>query len=112
MLTIEFISETLTDDSYFTIVPPIIERLLQMQSHPSFSVRAKALSVFRACIEQMEMYKDTNTYRQTVYSFIESIVDPWIHALDGNLRINVDHFDETVVRLTHATYKVIKFRIY
>jgi hypothetical protein len=106
----EFISETLTDDHYFTVVSPIMERLLKMQSSPSFRLRAKALSVFRACIEQMEMYSNMDTYVEIETAFIESGVDRWIVALDLNLQNRPNHFDELAVRLTHATCKVIRMK--
>jgi hypothetical protein len=107
---VEFISETLTDDSYFSIVPPIVERLLAMQEHPSLLVRAKAQSVFRACIEQMEMYKDTSAYQATVKSFVDVTIGPWMTSLNHSLAVNVTTLsgDDFVaaVKLKHATYKV------
>ena len=106
----EFISETLTDESYFTIVPPIVERLLAMQGDSNFLVRAKAQSVFRACIEQMEMYKDTSAYQATVRAFIDSAMGPWMQSLNQNLAVDSttlskEEFD-TAVKLKYSTYKV------
>jgi hypothetical protein len=108
-LTVEFISETLTDESYFTVAPPIMHRLLTMQSGPPL-LRSKALSVFRACIEQMEMYKDTSAYKDAVRSYVDSSLQPWIEALNRNLAVDIttavgDEYD-AVVKLTYATYKV------
>jgi hypothetical protein len=107
----EFISETLTDESYFSIAPAIIQRLLAMQTESSFLVRAKAQSVFRACVEQMEMYKDTSGFQGTVRSFIETAMEPWIGALNQNLAVDITAFsgDEfnAIIKLKYATYKVI-----
>jgi hypothetical protein len=106
----EFLSETLTDESYFTVVPPITERLLSMQSDAGLLVRAKALSVFRACMEQMEMYKDTSAYRENVKRFIDGAMGPWVAALNKNLGVDIttvsDEDYNAAVKLTHATYKV------
>ena len=107
---LEFISETLTDESYFTIVPPIVERLLVMQGDERFLVRAKAQSVFRACVEQMEMYKDTSAYQATVRAFMDSAMGPWMESLNQSLGINIttlsgDDFN-AAVKLKYATYKV------
>jgi hypothetical protein len=82
-----------------------------MQSDPSFLVRAKAQSVFRACMEQMEMYKDTSAYQKTVRTYVENALGPWIQALQQSLTIDVRHLAgddfDAAVKLTHATYKVI-----
>jgi importin-9 len=107
---IEFISETLTDDSYFSIVPPIIERLLAMQSDDSLLVRAKAQSVFRACVEQMEMYKDTSAYQATVEAYIDSVMGPWVTSLLQGVGVDLmslsgENYDGAI-KLTHAIYKV------
>lgn len=91
-------------------MPPIVERLRVMQSDPSLLVRAKAQSVFRACMEQMEMYKDTSAYQKTVRTYIDGALGPWIEALKQSLMIDVtglrgDEFD-AAVKLKYATYKV------
>src|SRR5947207_15004179 len=88
-----------------------MQRLLSMQSDSSFLVRAKAQSVFRACVEQMEMYKYTTVFQGTVRSFIESAMEPWMTALNGNLGVDIRTFsgDEfnAVIKLKYATYKVV-----
>jgi len=80
-----------------------------MQSGP-LPLRSKALSVFRACIEQMEMYKDTSAYKDAVRSYIDSSLQPWIEALDRNLAEDLTSLKEEEydagVKLTYATYKV------
>ena len=91
-------------------MPPIVERLRVMQKDPSLLVRAKAQSVFRACMEQMEMYKDTSAYQKTVRAYIDGSLGPWIEALKQSLMIDVtglrgDEFD-AAVKLEYATYKV------
>jgi hypothetical protein len=110
VLIVEFISETLTDDAYFSIVPPIIARLLEMQMDASFLVRAKAQSVFRACVEQLEMYKDTSVYHTTVRDVIDTAMAPWVASLRGSLAIDMttlsgETFDEAL-KLKYASYKV------
>jgi hypothetical protein len=106
----EFISETLTDDSYFSIAPATIEKLLEMQNDQSFLVRAKALSVFRACMEQMEMYKDTTAYQKIVREYVEGHIPAWINSFERNLGLNVTAFDgeafDVSVKSIHAIYKV------
>jgi hypothetical protein len=97
-------------------VPPINDRLLAMQYDPSLLVRAKAQSVFRSCMEQMEMYKDTTTYQATVRSYIETAMGPWITALNQNLAIDVttlsgDDYD-AAVKLIYATFKVLPSPIF
>src|SRR5947207_12433106 len=88
-----------------------MQRLLSMQSDSSFLVRAKAQSVFRACVEQMEMYKYTTVFQGTVRSFIESAMEPWMTALNDNLGVDITTFsgDEfnAVIKLKYATYKVV-----
>jgi hypothetical protein len=107
---VEFISETLTDDAYFSIVPPIMERLLQMQSDLSFRVRAKAQSVFRACVEQLEMYKDTSAYQHTVRTCIGAAMGPWIASLNSSLGVLVTGLSggefDAALKLKYASYKV------
>ncbi len=80
-----------------------------MQSGPSL-IRSKALSVFRACIEQMEMYKDTTAYKDTVRSYINSSLQPWIEALNANLGLDLSSLSGEEygagVKLTYASYKV------
>ena len=87
-----------------------MQRLLSMQSDSSFLVRAKAQSVFRACVEQMEMYKDTEMYQDAVRSFIESAMGPWMDRLNQNLNVDVaslagDEFNNAV-KLKYGTHKV------
>ena len=81
-----------------------------MQSDAGLLVRAKALSVFRACMEQMEMYKDTSAYRENVKRFIDGAMGPWVAALNKNLGVDIttvsDEDYNAAVKLTHATYKV------
>jgi len=81
-----------------------------MQAEAGLLVRAKALSVFRACMEQMEMYKDTNVYRGNVKRFVDGAMGPWVAALNGNLSIDIttlsDEDYNATVKLTHAAYKV------
>src|SRR5277367_3728832 len=81
-----------------------------MQEDAGLLVRAKALSVFRACMEQMEMYKDTSAYRENVKRFIDGAMGPWVAALNKNLGVDITTVSEedynAVVKLTHATYKV------
>ena len=107
---VEFISETLTDDTYFAIVPPITHRLLAMQQDTNPLIRAKAQSVFRACIEQLEMYKDTTVYRDTVRQFIESALPAWADALNTNLQLDLTIMGgediQAALKLKFATYKV------
>ena len=81
-----------------------------MQSNPSLLIRAKAQSVFRACIEQMEMYKDTTAYGETVHTYIKSVVGPWMTSLNECLGVDItslpgDDYDGAV-KLKYATYKV------
>jgi hypothetical protein len=106
----EFISETLTDESYFTIAPPIIHRLLTMQTNPSPLIRAKAQSVFRACVEQLEMYKDTSAYQAATRILVEEIMGPWLEALNRHLGTDVTGLsgDEYrhAIKLIGSTYKV------
>ena len=81
-----------------------------MQSDSSFFVRAKAQSVFRACIEQMEMYKDTGAYQATVRTFIESAMGLWMTSLKDNLASNVkmlsDEDFNAAIKLNYSTFKV------
>jgi hypothetical protein len=106
----EFISETLTDETYFSIAPAILEKLLGMQNDQSFLVREKALSVFRACVEQMEMYKDTSKYHVIVREYLERHLPAWITSFETNLSLNVTTFSGEIfdasVKLTYAIYKV------
>lgn len=81
-----------------------------MQEEGGLLVRAKALSVFRACMEQMEMYKDTSAYRENVKRFVDGAMGPWVAALNRDLAVDIttlsDEHYNTAVKLTHATYKV------
>jgi hypothetical protein len=107
---LEFISETLTDDSYFSVVPAILSRLLDMQSDHSFLVRAKALSVYRACIEQMEMYKDIKAHRTDIFSYVDSALGPWVLAINQNLSAGENGVSEDTVKLANACRKVVPFK--
>lgn len=87
-----------------------MERLLQMQSDQSFRVCAKAQSVFRACVEQLEMYKDTSAYRHIVRTCIEAAMGPWVASLNTSLGVSVtglsgEQFD-AALKLKYASYKV------
>ena len=81
-----------------------------MQDDGHLLVREKALSVLRACMEQMEMYKDTSAYRESVKRFIDGAMRPWVAALNKNLAVDIttlsDQDYNDAVKLTHATYKV------
>jgi len=87
-----------------------MEHLLVMQSDKSLLVRAKAQSVFRACIEQMEMYKDTKAYQDVVRRYIDDEMGPWVAALLQNLSLDVTslsgHDYDAAMKLNHANYKV------
>ena len=81
-----------------------------MQEEGGLRVRAKALSVFRACMEQMEMYKDTSAYRANVKRFVDGAMGPWVTALNTDLTIDITTLSDddynAAIKLTHATYKV------
>jgi hypothetical protein len=101
----------LTDDGYFSIVPPIMERLLSMQNDPSMRVRAKAQSVFRACVEQMEMYKDTSAYQGAVRTVVEAAMGPWLASLNQSFAMDVTALSGNeytdAVKLIRSSYKVL-----
>ena len=82
-----------------------------MQSHSSYLLRAKALSVFRACMEQMEMYKDTSAYQGIVKEYIQRHLTPWILALQTNISVDLTSTDDCtdIVKLVHACYKVLSY---
>jgi hypothetical protein len=107
----EFTSETLTDESYFAVAPPIIHRLLAMQNNPSLLIRAKAQSVFRACVEQLEMYKDTSTYQAATRSLVEEIMGSWVKVLNHHLGTDVTGLSgddyRHATKLVASTYKVL-----
>lgn len=90
-----------------------MERLLGMQMDHNFLVRAKAQSVFRACVEQLEMYKDTTMFQSTVKNVIDAAMGPWMTSLKQSLAIDVltlsgDIFD-AALKLKHATFKVLSW---
>lgn len=66
--------------------------------------------MFRSCMEQMEMYKDTSAYRENVKRFIDGAMGPRVAALNKNLAVDIATLSvkdyNAAVKLTHATYKV------
>ena len=82
-----------------------------MQSNPSLLVRAKAQSVFRACIEQMEMYKEMSAYRDTVTAYIKSVMGPWVTSFNESLGLDITKLSgddyNGAVKLQYAIYKVM-----
>jgi len=66
--------------------------------------------VFRSCMEQMEMYKDTSAYRENVKRFIDGAMGPRVAALNKNLAVDIATLSvkdyNAAVKFTHATYKV------
>lgn len=56
------------------------------------------------------MYKDTTAYKDTVRSYINSSLQPWIEALNANLGLDLSSLSGEEygagVKLTYASYKV------
>ena len=88
-----------------------MERLLAMQNDSSMLVRAKAQSVFRACVEQMEMYKDTGAYTNAVQTVVDAAMGPWLVSLNRSLGTDVSALSgqeyTDAVKLVRSTHKVL-----
>ena len=73
-------------------------------------VRAKAQSVFRACVEQMEMYKDTSAYTNAVRTVVDAAMAPWLVSLNQSLGTDVAALSgqqySDAVKLIRSTHKV------
>jgi len=87
-----------------------MERLLAMQNDSSMLVRAKAQSVFRACVEQIEMYKDTTAYTNAVRTIVDAAMGPWLVSLNQSLGTDVAALSgqkySDAVKLIRSTHKV------
>ncbi|WBW73703.1 karyopherin/importin beta family nuclear import signal receptor Kap14 [Schizosaccharomyces osmophilus] len=85
----ELIDESLVEEQFFIITPRLSETLYQLvlPTPPNDSLRklqARAIGLFRSCLELLEMYKETRS--EPVRVFVDRLLPPWMDLFTQKLQ--------------------------
>ncbi|BFZ62592.1 hypothetical protein YB2330_003693 [Saitoella coloradoensis] len=109
----EFVDEGLAEDQFFGVAPDLVQTLYGIMSteHVDNTSKSKAVSIFRSCVDLLEMFKDTHA--EPIRVFADRSLPPWLEVFCQAVSLpvadpsNPEEVNESLVELQIEALRTI-----